>query len=181
VAVSDRVKRILDKQTDGSGDTRPIETGLEHRPRAYHARAMEIAALKLMQRTNREIARELDLDESTVSKYVNGEAFQLVIQQVRERMIETRGDITKRLEGEQERNLDILLKMRDNEALEPNERRLIIKDLNEWLRNPPTGRDRIKETVTLKLAQPPEPDEVSTRHDDTAPAVVVPLSGLERN
>lgn len=177
MTASDKVKEILNGMEDTPEvieEGKPL-TGLENIQPARRPKVIEIAALKLMRKTNREVADELGMHVSTISKIIAGDAYQLIVEQVREKMIESRGDITKRLEREQDRNLEILLNMRDNDALQANERRLIIKDLNEWLRDPPTGRDRIKETVTLKVSGTPEPDEVLDEHEDTAPSALIPL------
>jgi len=144
---------------------------------SQRAKILEIVALKFMRMSNREVADALGMHESSISRIVNGDAYSMVLEQVRDKIVDNRGDITKRLEKEMEKNLEVLLAIRDNPMNSPNDRRQTVKDLNEWLRNPPTGRDRVKETVTLKMSHVPEPDVVQTEHEDMAPGHVIPLPG----
>jgi len=150
-------------------------TGLDEIKTAFRGRGLEIAMLKAKGLTNKRTAEIIGVGEKTITNYINGEVFQLLLEEVREKAIDQQGDLTERLKGEASACLDTLVSIRDDLESSPDTRRRSANDLLGLLANPPGGKENVKQTIRVFMNPPTEEPRVIEGSQEEAQGRVVPI------
>ena len=150
-------------------------TGLDELRPAFRGRGLEIAQLKARGVTNKRTAEIVGVDERTITNYITGEIFQLLLEEVREKAIDQQSDLTERLKDESTACLDTLIAIRDDIEASPDTRRRTAMDLLALLKDPPGGKEHVKQTIKVFMNPPSDNPKVLEGSETEAQARVVPI------